>query len=528
MLFVLVLVACGSDWSLTGEVPDVNADFRVENNVIEVDVITIDRGVPERFSAPWPVGLVDMQAGRHPVSAHWAYQVSVGASNARERYGARLDELEANGGDVQGWMDWVWNSTDSHCDWLVEQLEDDPGPSLRAPLMRRLAHCSDPELKSWFDRDDAPVDAVLDWHNVQWNNHNLVHPEGLSRTIARVMNDGVPEFTAAMVLLGRRDSPAATAGLLNIWHLKNGPQDQSLRQFIALSMGAQSDPAAREIFLRACDAAPDDHRCTDVDPLRDLSAVVTDYGREPSELFLAYPGHASAIHAALADCYALAVDHTLPSTLGRRCLLASARQDRSMAVQMVQQRGRPDLDDPSDLAPLITELLTYPDAAALAAQLVSWGMLPKQPEAGIDVVTAFEILETAGVAREISPVGGEYLARDLATFAGLDGVVVATWPRMPLTDPETLPMGHEPRVPLRAYMDGRRHQVLMSVDSRQVEPVVGLINALLVARHRTERLVMLDETSVFLGDPKSVLPALKAGTFAPYEPAWSDVGYEEY
>ncbi len=530
MVVVLMLVGCGPDWSLTDE-PERSAvpTLQVEDNVIETVITTIDRGLPARFSADWPADATEMGIGRFPVADHWAHQICLNNGNARERYVEAVNRADTDGIDLDPWggLVWDWCREPDFCEWVTVQLDAEPDHRLNLLWYFALEDCRDPALKPRFEREEAPWGAVVDWFALQ---SHLGRPEAnpaLERAIGVGFDHG-RSMAPALRALGGIDSEESAAALLRLWSRLNDPVDAELQREVAFAMHKQSDPSARERFLRTCDAIPDDYRCQrPADPLQDLAAAVVTYQIDLEELLSDHPMHASAIHNALADCYRSAVDSELAAELGDRCMLALLEADRPRAVQLAQDTSG--LEFPVAMESLASQIRTYPDDGSLRDALIGWGLLPEGAEpAGL---TAEELLVDAEVAWRIHDYGSSvHVARELASRAGgLHDVAFSIW--VPPPPPEDGGVGlREPRPLLQAFMDGKRHQVLtrnyeVGSDSEQS---IGLVNGLLEFRELRQRIVMIDPEIVFFGDSAGMKEAIEAGLFAPYVSDFDDSDYGSY
>jgi len=528
MLWIALLFACGPEWSFTGDPePAAIPAVRVENNVIALDVVTVNRGVPKRYVEPWPADSQVMRTGRYPVAEHWSHQICRGGGDGRERFAAAVMDAEGRGADLDAWGQMVWNQCKApdYCEWVGSRLDSEPGNQARALWFFALQNCEDPSLKARFEVEHAPWGAVANWSVGQAQLDQPIPTQALIRALEYGLLSG-GTAPAAVAALGEADSPEVAAGLLSLWSGMTHPEYDNARLEIAFAMAKQSDPEARGVYQAACAARPGDYRCEQTDPLQDLPSSVMSYQIEPSDLLRDYPNHRSAILYALADCYELAVDYTVEVFLGQRCLTAAAEVDRALAVDMIEERGDDSLPDPPGLEPLIRQFQDYPEEGALLSALIGWGLVPEGSDA--DGVTAIDLMVDAGVAIPIQQPGIAPVSRTLAArVGGLDDVVFATW------EPdlnEELPLGHEPRTLMQAFMDGKRHQLLAprGVDGTHLELAVGLVNALLEKRELPQRIAMLGDEHVYVGDPKGVLPALEAGLFPVYLPLSTNLGYGDY
>jgi hypothetical protein len=174
----------------------------------------------------------------------------------------------------------------------------------------------------------------------------------------------------------------------------------------------------------------------------------------------------------------------------------------------------PDPDDAS-LAAAAGALVAYPEAGALERELTSLGFAPvagtiapaTPPLSAEDVLTAYG--RVTGFDTETGQWPNEHdgLLAELAALASpaLDGVVFEEIHQVDHASPD-------PYI-LHAYADGNRYRLAAQNlgDWYDVEAVLGLLNAILVARKSEVRLVTLptgDQTAAVLAGPRAGIAAL--------------------
>jgi hypothetical protein len=204
-----------------------------------------------------------------------------------------------------------------------------------------------------------------------------------------------------------------------------------------------------------------------------------------------------------------------------RCLHVAAEHDRAIAVSWLTGH------DEASLVGLgaALELKRYPELSELYGDLRTWGLLA--PDVVPSGWYAAEALEEAGVLWTRVHYGNHvHLARELASrVGGLDDVVFGIWVPEPWTMPDVddepsedlAVVSSDPRYLLRAYMDGKRHQVLLNGDvDVDVVSVGGVINTLLEIRKHEQRVVVVDGgDQVVFAAPDAIQRAIAAGLFEP-------------
>jgi len=218
-----------------------------------------------------------------------------------------------------------------------------------------------------------------------------------------------------------------------------------------------------------------------------IDGKVTDSRYDEAELLAVYPR--ADVVAALARCAVRRVEERDKRDRAALCLARLAGLDRQRASDLAKglaNRGSKALREVSQA------LVLFPSPGSLRRRLVDLGFAPgplaQEPKSA--PASAEEELRVLGRISELcryarySSDGYENMMCGLAAVAApaLEGVVF-----------EEIEAGTEGGYVLRAYMDGRRWEVDAQDkdDQHDVEAVVGLANALLIARGSEMRLVSL-------------------------------------
>jgi hypothetical protein len=203
------------------------------------------------------------------------------------------------------------------------------------------------------------------------------------------------------------------------------------------------------------------------------------------------------------------------------CLRNLAKLDRATAVRVASSLP---ISDDEDVTQMALALVKFPEPGALENELVRLGFVldaakPESDEStpidASDILVARGRVDAFDVETGMFPNEHDELLARLSILAkpALNDVVFEEIPPINNDGDEDEGGSYQ----LVAYTSGKRYRVVAqnNGDWYDVDAVVGLLNALLVAKHSDTRMVLLptgDQTAIVLAAPKAaLLAASKAG-----------------
>jgi hypothetical protein len=355
--------------------------------------------------------------------------------------------------------------------------------------------------------DGVPDDVIVEWVRGLYG-QQLPYNERIARAagnLARTMKDEELRGIGFVFAHMRGDETVAA-----VTALQQSITNPHHRELVGVGMMHSESTAGRAIGERACKhpKVRNDAVCRNNPPSAkptDLAGRI-EYGDDAKTLLAEFSR--ADVLAALTNCTETGRDYR-----PMWCFMQIADIDRARAVALAKQ-----FTTSSDerLAKAARSLLKYPDLAVAERALVELGFkLDKARDADANDSRAPLTLQDLLVARGRSewfdgetgmfPNEHDGLLTELAALARpvLDSVVFEEIP----------PEEDAGKYTLRAYLDEDRYSLVARNlgDWYDVEAVVGLVNALLVAKQSTTRLVTVptgDQTVIVVAGPAHAIKSL--------------------
>jgi hypothetical protein len=477
--------------------------------------------LPARFTAPLPGSVRELEAGAYPPTPFIRSALAAGTVQMRARFIDAITRAGASGAipeRLAGWYESLFSySVDaSTCKWLVTSAQGTlPKPAMRV-IWSSLARCRDATLAPVFSRDDVPDDVIVDWYfNVD---SEAPYSERVTRAATAVARTSDNDFRLRQLgfVFARMRGPESIAA---ITALQKTIADPHRRALVGLGMLRSSTPSGRAIGESSCKhpKVASDPMCKSDDPTlankprTDLDGMIED-GEEAAALLAKFPR--ADVVTALTRCTNTGRDYRR-----MQCFEQLAALDPPVAREVAKGFVA---DPDARLGQMARSLLRFPTPAAVEKELLRLGFKldkPRKPEPELGErppLTVEDMLIARGRSHWFDAETGMFpnehdeLLATLAALAAptLDGAVFAEIP------PSEADMDTG-TYQLSAYLDGKRYALAAENrgDWYDVEAVIGLINALLVARNSDLRLAVLptgDQTVNVIAGPAEGIRALVA------------------
>ena len=484
-----------------------------------------DAPAPARFMAPLPSSVTAIDSDATPPRAYIRAALERDTAGMRDRLLAAVKQAH-RAGTLDERLRGYYASFVGYlppagvCAWLAATATSAEPPEVRAPFWEALAKCQDPALAATFARDDAPPAAVVEWY-FEHTGDGLPFRAEVARAVAGFTGGLAPDADYEWRKIGFVFAAMAGPQSISAFEaFQRTIEDPAQRARIAVGMLRHPDAAAFAIGKQACmhpDVA-DDTMCSDIEKSR--AYTTRPEPTKPDEI----AREETWDPAALAKLPRAEVVAALESCVGgepgyqrRNCLVRLATVDRPAAVALAAKL-RVDPDE-TWLARVVAALRAYPEAGVLERELAALGFTPiataPEPEAE-PAIAVEDVLEASGRVHGFDTETGQFpnehdeLMAELAALArpALDG---AFFEEVPPAESE-MDTG---RYLLRAYAGGKRYELPAQNlgDYYDVEAVIGLLNAVLVAEKSELRFVVLptgDQTATVLAGPGAGIRALVA------------------
>ncbi|MDB4964282.1 MAG: hypothetical protein JWP01_4281 [Myxococcales bacterium] len=478
--------------------------------------------IPTRFTGPLPASVRELERGIHPPQPFIRAALDANTYEMRQRVVAGLTRAAADGSIDDKLASWYgglagYSPGKETCTWIVETAAGKLVAPAKAALWRAATHCRFPALAPAFSKDEVPDDVIVEWYFNAFLGEDVQLPfnERVARAAAAYARTADNHFKARQVgfVFARMKGPES---VVTITALQQSLTDPHRRAIVGIGMLNSASADGKAIGERACThpKVADDPMCGRVSPdttqpptnargmLEDGESVTTILSKHPKP----------AVAAALTDCTKTTKDYRRV-----RCLRALAAIDRPAAAAVAKSLAS---DDPR-IATMLRSLETFPDLASAEQELVRRGFKLDRPRADEErfdepEVTLEDTLFARGRSKGFDAETGMFpnehdeLLADLAALAApaLDGVIFEEIP--PSRADADADSGS---YVLHAYLGGKQYSVDAENhgDWYDVEAVIGLVNALLVANKSDHRLVVLptgDQTVNVLVGPAIGIRAL--------------------
>jgi hypothetical protein len=469
-----------------------------------------DAPLPARFTSPLPSTVAALARGDSlPPAPMLRAGIASGDAATQSRV---LDAVRAAASEgpiapelVEYYVRLFGYSPDgAACAWARSVVTGPEPVAVRALFVRVLAQCEDPGSGDALIASGAPPDQVIAWaFESTLGDRAVPYDARIVEAATAVARDG--EFGDArkigFVLAAMGDRAVADAE-----RLAGETKDRERRAVITIGMTRSKSARGRKLGKEACRVLTSDPMCRDddadpgPDPTRGTLAEQIEYGYDTEELLTRFSR--VEVVDGLRRC-AGGTDRE-----ARSCLWQLSGLDRPAAAALAAK-----LADPADAGDALAfrVLRQFPEQAALEAYLDKLGFPAKTGTDAPSGPTAEDALMARGSGTTFDTETGMFpnehdaLLADLAALVGpaLDGAVFE----------EVVPRTEDGPYLLRAYLDGKRYDLSAENfgDWYDVGAVIGLLDAMLIARGRNERFLMLetgDQTAIVIAGPARGLRAL--------------------
>lgn len=484
--------------------------------------------LPGRFAAALPASDADLERPTPP-SSYVQQALATNTGGMRERLLAAMGRIHGPVSKrVEGWYRNVlgYSVAPETCSWLMASVDMVPADG-RELVWKIVEKCTDPSMAAALDRDDVPPSVVITWYFDRFDGEFPFRPR-VAKAAAELARTSSEDFELRDIgfafshMSGDESVEAMKA-------LQATISDPKKRALVGLGMLRSKSPAGQAIGAASCK-----HPDVAKDPM-----CKPDGGVVYSDSYKAKQRAATTLDAMIEFGEST---ETLVAKFGKPRVLAGfekcartgsayhpawcfrnlAELDRDAAVKAAAALQN---SDDEDVARMARALVKFPEVGALEKELVRLGFVldAAKPEPDdIAPIEADDILVARGRVDAFDVETGmfpnehdELLARlsVLAKPVLNDVVFEELAPRDAATGDELEGRPYE----LYAYTGGKRYALdaQNSGDWYDVNAVVGLLNALLVAKKSDVRFVLLptgDQTAIVLAAPKAaLLAASKAG-----------------
>ncbi len=484
--------------------------------------------LPARFTAPLPASPDEATRGAYPPRPFIRAALDANTYKMRERFVDALTRAAAAGPislELTGFFTGLvgYGVGADTCKWLAQTGAN---PSVPAPARevawKATTRCHDPSFASALERDDVPDSVIVEWYFHLYGADEMPYSERVARAAANVARTAKNDFDARQVgfVFARMKSDPSIAAVTK---LQSSISDAHRRALVGLGMLRSKTPAGKAIGERSCkhpkvktDAMcrPDSEMYAGGAPKKpsDLAGLI-EYGEPTEQLIAKFPR--DLVLAELARCAETGRDYRR-----RRCFDELLAVDRPAGLALAKQLST---NDDARLAAAARSLVKYPDVASAEKALRDLGFALDKPAAPRDEgdeerapVSIQDVLVARGRSHWFDAETGMFpnehdaLLADLAALAKptLDAVVFEEVP--PSDSDADMDRG---TYKLHAYVDGMRYSLDAENhgDWYDVEAVVGLVNALLVAKKSDTRLAILptgDQTVIVVAGPARAIKSL--------------------
>jgi hypothetical protein len=518
----LCSVACKKERTTETEKPDPPAPV-VDDSLFIVAKPRIETmGMPARFTGLLPTTVEQLERGEHPPKPFIAAALAANTYEMRARMLAALAKASERGAipdRVAGFYSGVvgYSAPEETCKWLVDSAIGKLPQPAKEVLWRAASRCRYTSLAPAFAKEDVPDEVVVEWYfgGLLGEDVELPYSDRVARAAAAYARAADNDFKLRQVgfVFARMKGDQSIAALTTLQ--KSLPEPK--RSWVALGMLRSSSAAGKAIGQRACKhpKLADDTMCKPHDYDRP-SAAPTDLaglleqGGEMKAVLAKHPRE--AVVKALTECVQSARDYRR-----LRCMNQLVEIDRAAAVAAGKQAAAAE----PRIAMLVRSLEKFPSVAAVDSELTRLGFKLDKPRSGEEQrvespVTVEDVLFGRGRTHWFDAETGMFpnehdeLLAELAalTAPALDGVVFEEIPPSEADDDRGAG-----NYLLRAYLGGKRYTLEAENhgDWYDVEAVIGLVNALLVAKKSDVRLAVLptgDQTVKVLAGPSSGIHSL--------------------
>ena len=532
-LVALCLVACKKERAKVAPPPPAPV---VDDSLFIVAKPQVNAmALPSRFTGQLPATLAELDHGERPPRSFVRSALAANTYEMRQRVIAALGRAAQVGpipDQLAGYYAGVvgYSPTEDTCKWLLDAATGKLPKPAKDVLWGATTHCGYPSLAPAFSSEEAPDDVVVDWYFDAFLGADVELPysDRVARAAATYARAADNDFKVRQVgfVFARMKGPESIAAITALQ--KSLPEPK--RSLVGVGMLRSSSPAGKAIGQRACKQpkVADDTMCDREqrkggrapEPARptDVKGML-EYGEDLEAVLAKHPR--PAVVAALSDCVKSTRDYSRV-----RCLTQLAGLDGAVAFAL----GKQIMPAEPRITRLVRSLEKFPDVASIDKELTQLGFALDKPKPREDrvvetPVTVEDVLFARGRTHWFDAETGQFpnqhdeLLGELAALTApvLDGVLFEEIPPTEAEDERG-----EGSYELHAYLGGKRYtlEAKNNGDWYDVEAVIGLVNALLVAKQSDVRVAVLptgDQTVKVLAGPSKGIHAL-------VDAKWIDIG----